>query len=144
MTTLLICLPSTSSSSSSSSVSSFTPTSSRDLPVGSPPLHGVATPDGPAIPTTRTHNLHSELLLTLSPNNNISDSIRRHGISDSTDSLVVVRISGQGSKEDEVYAEMEALVDGELDSLGVLDTDELVDWPRLSKVGLPLCCLCEV
>jgi EKC/KEOPS complex subunit CGI121/TPRKB len=42
--------------------------------------------------TLRTHNIHSETLLNLSPSNNIGDAYRRFGITDSTTSLIVIKI----------------------------------------------------
>jgi len=42
-------------------------------------------------PKTRSHNLHSEILLTLHTNNIISEAIKKFGISNSTTSLLVVR-----------------------------------------------------
>lgn len=85
-------------------------------------------------PTTRSHNLNSEILLTLSPNNNISDSIRRHGISDATDYLVVVKFGGQGSVE-EIWKGMEDVVQGELLSLDELERGDGIDWQKVDKVS---------
>lgn len=80
---------------------------------------------------TRTHNLHSELLFSLSPNNNISDSVRRHGVGDASDVVAAVRIGGEGSQE-EVFEGMKRVVDGELVSLDRLEGG--VDWARVDKV----------
>ena len=96
----------------------------------------TTTPIAPK-PHTRSHNLHSELLLSLSPNNNISDSIRRHGMSDNTDYLITVRIGGTGSEEEvqAVWKGMEEVVKGELISLDQLDRGDEVDWSRIDKVS---------
>ncbi|WVQ93469.1 hypothetical protein IAU59_000543 [Kwoniella sp. CBS 9459] len=114
--------PQSSTPSSSSSSSSSSPTKSR----------------------TRTHNLHSELLLSLSPNNNITDSIRRHGLSDNTRLLAVVRIGGPEESAEEVYKGIESVVDGELVSWDVFDRGALDgsggeagvqnDWARIDKI----------
>jgi len=89
--------------------------------------------DGITKPRTRTHNLHSELLFSLSPNNNISDSVRRHGIGDDSDVVVVVRIGAEGSQE-EVFNGMKVVVDGQLVGLG--DLEKTVNWAKVDKVGL--------
>ncbi|ORX35219.1 kinase binding protein CGI-121-domain-containing protein [Kockovaella imperatae] len=129
MTTLQTCLqPSNPSISSSKDTTTPTPESTNATPV---PNENARLSTRPI---TRTHNLHSEILLTLSSNNNISESLRRHGMSDTTDELVVVRIADADSSEEAVWKEMELLVDGQLVNLGELDSDELVDWPRVSKI----------
>jgi EKC/KEOPS complex subunit CGI121/TPRKB len=83
---------------------------------------------------TKSHNVHSELLLTLSPNNNISDSVRRFGLGDDTEMLVIVRIGGKEGDEKEVFDGMRGLVEGELGSVDMLDQGEEIDWSRLDKV----------
>ena len=80
----------------------------------------------------KTHNIHSELLFSLSPNNNISDSVRRHGINDDSTMVVVVCIDGERSQE-EVYRGMKEVVQGELTELGELERQ--VDWAKVDKVS---------
>ncbi|KAK6387010.1 hypothetical protein LTS17_000275 [Exophiala oligosperma] len=41
----------------------------------------------------KSHNIHSEIVFSLSPNNNIGEAFRRFGISDSTRNLLVVKVS---------------------------------------------------
>ncbi|KAL2812883.1 kinase binding protein CGI-121-domain-containing protein, partial [Aspergillus granulosus] len=41
----------------------------------------------------KSRNIHSEIVFSLSPTNNIADSFRKFGISDSTSSLLVVKVS---------------------------------------------------
>lgn len=41
----------------------------------------------------KSRNVHSETVFSFSPNNNIADSFRRFGISDSTKDLLVVKVS---------------------------------------------------
>lgn len=133
-------------------------------PAVGPPSAGSASGSGSSTPNptpalaqtppqllTRSHNIHSELLLTLSPNNNITESIRRHGLSDQTTSLVVVRMGpgpahaedqggpdgegqGQGSRQ-VVWKEIEEVVKGRLVELDQLDREDHPDWPRVDKVG---------
>lgn len=89
---------------------------------------------------TRSHNLHSEILLALSPNNNITDSIRRHGLSDASKELVVVRIepgrpeAERAGRQEEVWTAIEGVVQGELVATAELDRGDRVDWSRVDKV----------
>ncbi|EEA21802.1 hypothetical protein TMatcc_008780 [Talaromyces marneffei ATCC 18224] len=41
----------------------------------------------------RSHNVHSEIVVSLGPSNNIADAFRRFGITDSTKDLLVVKLS---------------------------------------------------
>lgn len=86
-------------------------------------------------PKTRTHNLHSEILLGLSLGTNITDSIRRHGIANDSKKVIVVRIGGNQSTE-EVWEGMKELVEGDITNLGELDEGTGVDWGRVDKVRL--------
>lgn len=114
-----------------------------------PPSSPSSTSPEPTL-VTRSHNLHSEVLLTLSPSNNISDSIRRHGLSDNTTDLVVVRFgkarsdgameaddtSSQLIKDEErIWKGIEAVVKGKLAGLDELDDPQRPDWKALDKVG---------
>ncbi|WVN90706.1 uncharacterized protein L203_105948 [Cryptococcus depauperatus CBS 7841] len=83
-------------------------------------------------PRTRSHNLHSEVLLLLSPNNNITDSIKRHGISDNTTSLAVVKFGSAEKTPEEVFRGMESVVDGKLVSWNNLETG--TDWAMVDKI----------
>ncbi|ORY20579.1 kinase binding protein CGI-121-domain-containing protein [Naematelia encephala] len=138
--------PSSSTSTSTSYPSSpSTPTtsSSNTQNPSNSPL--TPTPTPPTIPTptvqpqTRSHNLHSEVLLSLSPNNNITDSIRRHGISDSTSFLAVIRFGPRTTPPEEVYQAMKVVVDGQLVSL-----DELGQGDNLDRIKVDKVCFCLV
>lgn len=83
------------------------------------------------------------MLLTLAPSNNISDAIRRHGLSDNTTDLVVVRFGDSkgkarddGSADDveSVWKGIESVVRGRLVSLNELDNPDRPDWKALDKV----------
>ncbi|TXT07514.1 hypothetical protein VHUM_03234 [Vanrija humicola] len=88
----------------------------------------------PPEPKTRSHNLHSEVLMALSPNNNITDAIRRHGVGDATTRLAVVKFAPEGSDQKAVYDAIAAVVDGELKPLSTLDDESKIDWARVDKV----------
>lgn len=122
-TALLTSLPQSSTSSSpasSSTPSTATPTPSEPLPE-SPPLK------------TKTHNIHSEILLALNTNNNISDALRAYSVSDKTKRLIVVRIASESSPpEKDLYAHIASIVQGQLTSLDTLEAN--VDWKKVDKL----------
>ncbi|RSH84682.1 uncharacterized protein EHS24_006206 [Apiotrichum porosum] len=89
----------------------------------------------PPTPKTRSHNLHSEILLALSPNNNITDAIRRHGVGDATTRLVVVRYADNTLAQEEIWAMIASVVRGTLTSLDELDNVNKPDWTRIDKLG---------
>ncbi|MCJ1223807.1 hypothetical protein MMC12_000450 [Toensbergia leucococca] len=41
----------------------------------------------------KSHNVHSEIVFALSPNNNIAESFRRFGIADTTTDVLVIKLS---------------------------------------------------
>lgn len=77
--------------------------------------------------------------MTLSPNNNITDSIRRHGVSDKTTELIVIRIESEAGDEEErqagVWKEIEEVCKGRLVSLDELEKGDKTDWSRVDKVS---------
>jgi hypothetical protein len=91
-------------------------------------------------PKTRTHNLHSEVLLGLSLGTNITDSIRRHGIANDSKRVLLVRIGGLDPAE-AVWEGMKGLVDGTSVGLEELDDGAGVDWSRVDKVSLVALCV---
>ena len=103
----------------------------------------IGTSTDSETPKTRTHNLHSEILLGLSLGTNITDSIRRHGIANDSKRVLVVRIGGSQSAE-EVREGMKALVDGDITNLGEWDEGTGIDWGRVDKVRSCSSCLCSV
>ncbi|KAL1411794.1 hypothetical protein Q8F55_002761 [Vanrija albida] len=98
------------------------------------PQQARAELPAPPEPKTRSHNLHSEVLMALSPNNNITDAIRRHGVGDGTTRLAVVKFAAEGSSQAEVYGAIADVVKGELTPLDALDDAARIDWARVDKV----------
>lgn len=64
----------------------------------------------------------------------ITEAIRRYGISDSTTSLLVVRIDAGAVPTEEMEARMKRVVDGELIPLSHLE--EVTDWSTIKKVRI--------
>ncbi|KAH9887742.1 CGI-121-domain-containing protein [Cubamyces lactineus] len=77
----------------------------------------------------RTKTVHSEILWTLNPTNNITEAIRRYGVGDATTSLIVVRIASPGL--DNVEQRMASIVDGTLAPLD--DLAKVTDWASVKK-----------
>ncbi|RGB42457.1 kinase binding protein [Rhizophagus diaphanus] len=76
----------------------------------------------------KTHNVHSEIVYSLSPTTNISESLRRFGISDSTTSIVVVKVGGNS---EEARSHLSALIHGE--ECDIKDFSNFVDISRIKK-----------
>ncbi|WWD16436.1 hypothetical protein CI109_100862 [Kwoniella shandongensis] len=146
LTTLLYAFPSsppsapeplTTTLSSLSILQETVPSSSTTLtPTPNTSTPSTPSPSAPTSgkPKTRSHNLHSEILLSLSPNNNITDSIRRHGISDTTTTLAVVRFGSPDVGAEEVWKGMNGVVEGELVSWDEGRVENATDWTRVDKV----------
>ncbi|WFD18083.1 hypothetical protein MCAP1_000295 [Malassezia caprae] len=65
----------------------------------------------------KTPSIHSEILWTLNPNNNIADALRQFGVSASTETLILVRVDAlppAGPDPAALAQHMDALVDGTL------------------------------
>ncbi|KZP14107.1 CGI-121-domain-containing protein [Athelia psychrophila] len=77
----------------------------------------------------RTKTVHSEILWALNPSNNISEAIRRYGVSDTSATLFVVRI-GPPELAD-VESKMSAVVSGTLSPFS--DLDGITDWAAVKK-----------
>ncbi|CAE6445954.1 unnamed protein product [Rhizoctonia solani] len=87
----------------------------------------LASTDG----ALRTKTVHSEILWALNSSNNISESIKRFGVSDSSKSLFAVRVCGPELSIEDVLASMKAAVQGEEVPLETLS--EITDWPLVCK-----------
>ncbi|EIW81984.1 CGI-121-domain-containing protein [Coniophora puteana RWD-64-598 SS2] len=79
--------------------------------------------------TLRTKTVHSEILWALCPTNNISEAIRRYGISDTSKALFVVRVDS--ASVGDVEERMRGVVEGRVVPLSTLA--ELVDWQAVKK-----------
>lgn len=73
--------------------------------------------------------------MALSPNNNITDAIRRHGVGDSTTRLAVVRYGDDSMSQQQVWDMIKDIVKGDLTSVDELDAPGKPDWPRIDKVS---------
>lgn len=100
----------------------------------------------------RTKTVHSEILFAMNPTNNvnrnlftipskalsrsllqISEAIRRYGVSDTSNTLLVVHIAPESrSPADEIEARMRKAVEGTLEPFTSLE--KTIDWQRVRKV----------
>ncbi|WFC98245.1 hypothetical protein MYAM1_000970 [Malassezia yamatoensis] len=100
----------------------------------------------------KTPSIHSDILYTLNPNNNIGDALHRFGVSKATKTLLLVRVASappEGPDPVEVIKAMSALAEGDLVEDGICLpgdddltkrsnkislTDSSLNWKDLSKV----------
>ncbi|CAG8500972.1 4624_t:CDS:2 [Ambispora gerdemannii] len=61
----------------------------------------------------KTFNVHSEIVYFLSPTTNITESLRRFGISDVTNAILVVKVGGDAT---DVKSHLSSLIQGEMES----------------------------
>ncbi|KAF7297097.1 hypothetical protein MIND_00942600 [Mycena indigotica] len=78
-----------------------------------------------------TKTVHSEILWTLNPTNNISEAIRRYGVSETSTSLVLVRVAGPELSRSELQLAMGASIEGTVIPLERLGS--LTDWTAVKK-----------
>ncbi|KAG6890195.1 hypothetical protein C0992_002852 [Termitomyces sp. T32_za158] len=74
----------------------------------------------------RTRSVHTEVLWALNPTNNITEGLRRYGVSEQTAAVIVVSMDGTSES---LGAGIAGTLVG-LDALG-----ELTDWERVCKVN---------
>ncbi|WFD02619.1 hypothetical protein MOBT1_001300 [Malassezia obtusa] len=70
----------------------------------------------------KTPSIHSEILWTLNPNNNIADALRRFGVAKDTSTLLLVHVASApptGPDPVALVAAMDELVDGDLVTSGI-------------------------
>ncbi|KAL1916530.1 uncharacterized protein VTP21DRAFT_5721 [Calcarisporiella thermophila] len=74
----------------------------------------------------KTRTLYSEILYNLEPTSSISEALRKFGIKEDTDALVIAKIGKEADEE-----ELKGVVEGELVPLAELDT--FTDMNALKK-----------
>ncbi|KAJ4471994.1 kinase binding protein CGI-121-domain-containing protein [Lentinula aciculospora] len=79
----------------------------------------------------RTKTVHSEILFALNPTNNITEAIRRYGVSDTSKALLVVYVGDLLASTSNVENKMEKVVDGTIVTFDKLA--EVTDWDTLIK-----------
>ncbi|WPH01649.1 EKC/KEOPS complex subunit [Acrodontium crateriforme] len=79
----------------------------------------------------KTKNVHSEIVFDLSPNNNIAESFRRFGISDTTKHVVAIKVGGDAAQ---IRAFLEKNIEGEPAALSDESLRSLGDLARIRKI----------
>ncbi|KAJ6508625.1 kinase binding protein CGI-121-domain-containing protein [Mycena sanguinolenta] len=79
----------------------------------------------------RTKTVHSEIIWALNPTNNISEAMRRYGVSDTSTALLVVRICGPDLAAETVERDMDAVVKGT--KVPFTELQHLTDWAAVKK-----------
>ncbi|KAL5508606.1 hypothetical protein ACEPAH_6225 [Sanghuangporus vaninii] len=79
----------------------------------------------------KTKTVHSEIIWSLNPTNNITEALRRFGVSDNSNSLLVVRVGQQAVPASEVESQMNSVVEGDLVPIETLS--DVTDWDAVKK-----------
>ncbi|KAK2625514.1 hypothetical protein QTJ16_004826 [Diplocarpon rosae] len=84
----------------------------------------------------RTRNVHSEIVFSLSPNNNISESFRRFGITPATASLLVLKLSTPTSPfpAADVQVHLASAVSGDQVAFTDQVLEKMTDLARVRKI----------
>lgn len=77
----------------------------------------------------RTKTVHSEILWALNPTNNITEAIRRYGVSDKSTALIVVRVDVSDTPD--LQRRMCDIIKGHIVPFQALG--RMTDWPIIKK-----------
>ncbi|KAG1888739.1 CGI-121-domain-containing protein [Suillus subluteus] len=77
----------------------------------------------------RTKTVHSEILWALNPTNNITEAIRRYGVSDESTTLIVVRVDVSNTPD--LQRRMCDIIQGRMVPFQVLS--QMTDWSIIKK-----------
>ena len=82
----------------------------------------------------KSRNIHSEIVFCLSPNNNIGEAFRRYGVSDTSKSLVIVKIPTDSSiTHDTIESHLQEVVKGTPLSFEDSSFEGISDVPKIMK-----------
>lgn len=82
----------------------------------------------------KSRNIHSEIVFCLSPNNNIGEAFRRYGLSDTSKSLVVIKVSTDPSvTHDSVEAHLKEVMKGSPLPFEDSSFEDISDLPKIAK-----------
>ncbi|KAG4412201.1 hypothetical protein IFR04_014661 [Cadophora malorum] len=84
----------------------------------------------------RSRNVHSEIVFSLSPNNNIAESFRRFGITPTTSTLLIIKLSTPTSpfSISDITAHLSSSIEGENIPFTDENLAEMVDEKRVRKI----------
>ncbi|KAG9233543.1 kinase binding protein CGI-121-domain-containing protein [Amylocarpus encephaloides] len=83
----------------------------------------------------RSRNVHSEIVFSLSPNNNIAESFRRFGITPSTTSLLLIKITTDPSlSASDIASHLTTSIEGEALPFTDESIENVTDLARVRKI----------
>ncbi|EOD46590.1 hypothetical protein UCRNP2_6691 [Neofusicoccum parvum UCRNP2] len=84
----------------------------------------------------KSRNVHSEIVFSLSPNNNIADSFRRFGVQDTTTALLAIKVSTESApvSVDAVQSHLSESVEGTALPFTDASLAEFTDLARIRKI----------
>ncbi|KAH0252330.1 CGI-121-domain-containing protein, partial [Aureobasidium melanogenum] len=82
----------------------------------------------------KSHNVHSEIVFSFSPNNNIAESFRRFGISDTTQNVLAIKVLSPETTAESVSQHLLQIIEGEPVDVSDANFAELADQARLRKI----------
>lgn len=84
----------------------------------------------------KSRNLHSEIVFSLSPNNNIADSFRRFGVQDTTSSLLAIKVSTENApvSADQVQSHLSESIEGTAIPFTDSSLADFTDLARIRKI----------
>ncbi|KAF2138261.1 uncharacterized protein K452DRAFT_277286 [Aplosporella prunicola CBS 121167] len=84
----------------------------------------------------KSRNVHSEIVFSLSPNNNIAESFRRFGIQDATTTLLAIKVSTPSSPvtAEAVQAHLSTAIEGTPLELTDAELARFTDLARIRKI----------
>ncbi|KAI5790207.1 CGI121 protein [Geopyxis carbonaria] len=84
---------------------------------------------------TRTRNVHSEIVFSLSPTNNISEAFRRFGVSPTTSTLLCIKVSTATKPflTDDIWNHLQEVVDGTPVAFTNDEISSLTEWSKVAK-----------
>ncbi|KAH0142831.1 hypothetical protein KCU67_g13851, partial [Aureobasidium melanogenum] len=82
----------------------------------------------------KSHNVHSEIVFSFSPNNNIAESFRRFGISDTTQNVLAIKVLSPEATAESVSQHLLQNIEGEPVDASDANFAGLADQARLRKI----------
>ncbi|KAH0377768.1 CGI-121-domain-containing protein, partial [Aureobasidium melanogenum] len=82
----------------------------------------------------KSHNVHSEIVFSFSPNNNIAESFRRFGISDTTQNVLAIKVLSPETTAESVSQHLLQNIEGKPVDVSDANFAELADQARLRKI----------
>ncbi|CAO1629040.1 unnamed protein product [Sympodiomycopsis kandeliae] len=107
---------------------------SRDQLLNACHLAIIAAEEG----NMKTKTLHSEVLWNLMPGSNISESLKKIGISSTTSTLILVQITDRNKQASEVLTQMQNVIgtgtSARLSPNGLENLSSTTDWKSVQKL----------